>query len=285
MTVTVPNYFLQEKPESILSLSQGLYLKRASASVRSHRVRNTMHGLLVVLEGSKRLDTAGGSVELEAPCGAFFAQGNYFVSRNMRTYRALALYFDDAFAQSLLKEWGGEEGASEGGAVSVAVPLPRESAALHLAEALWRDAGGGAEVPAPLLRLRTKTLFMELLAIDPAGVAGFLHRIVAGRRGRFVKILEENLDIVENVGDMQRLLRMSPAHLHRRFMQELGIPPKRWLTARRLEKGAALLLGSDREVAQIAAECGYATPSWFIAAFKRYYGVTPLQYRREKRHF
>ncbi len=59
----VPNYFLQEKPESIFPFSQGLYIKRASASVRSHRVRNTMHGLLVVLEGSKQLDTAEGVEE------------------------------------------------------------------------------------------------------------------------------------------------------------------------------------------------------------------------------
>lgn len=47
-----------------------------------------------------------------------------------------------------------------------------------------------------------------------------------------------------------------------------------------LQSGETLLRTTDRDVADIAAECGFVSPNFFIAAFFREYGLLPEEYRR-----
>lgn len=50
----------------------------------------------------------------------------------------------------------------------------------------------------------------------------------------------------------------------------------------RMEKAAALLLDrADLSITQIATDCGYADYNYFIAAFSKYYGEPPNQYRHK----
>ena len=48
-------------------------------------------------------------------------------------------------------------------------------------------------------------------------------------------------------------------------------------------KAALQLLKSTRlQVQSIAQLCGYSDPNYFTRQFRRFYGVTPLQYRRDQ---
>ncbi len=70
---------------------------------------------------------------------------------------------------------------------------------------------------------------------------------------------------------------LGPRALERRFVAETGLSPGRWrqhhflLTA--LEQIAA-----GRPVKIVAADAGYASPSAFIAVFRKTFGVTPGRY-------
>ncbi|BBG66025.1 transcriptional regulator, AraC family [Hydrogenimonas sp.] len=284
MTVVVPNYFLQEKPQAIHSVG-GTYIKRAGSSTKSHKVRNTMHGLLVVLEGSKAVESSGSKIELSAGEAAFFMQGNYFISRNNGSYRALSIYFDESFASrfALLSQTDGPDIENV-----LEIDCADSRSALALAETIWAEIDIGP-LNEELFKSRIETLFWELLALRPKEGRLFFKHIVNHGERRFRKVLLENLDIIESVADMSRLLCMSPAHFHRRFKDEFRISPKRWLDAKRLEKAASLLTGGEMSVAQVAAECGYSTPSAFISAFKKEYKTTPKRFRgalmMENRHF
>ncbi len=46
-----------------------------------------------------------------------------------------------------------------------------------------------------------------------------------------------------------------------------------------LQQASSLLLGTDRSVSEIAYEVGYSNPSNFGVAFKKHFGMTPMQYR------
>jgi len=43
-----------------------------------------------------------------------------------------------------------------------------------------------------------------------------------------------------------------------------------------------LITGTDLPIGQIAQQCGYTSPSYFSAEYKKHYGVTPAMHRREK---
>jgi hypothetical protein len=51
----------------------------------------------------------------------------------------------------------------------------------------------------------------------------------------------------------------------------------------RLEKAAVLLVNdSKKTVSEIALDCGFSSPSSFSRSFKKYFELTPLEWRKEK---
>ena len=67
--------------------------------------------------------------------------------------------------------------------------------------------------------------------------------------------------------------------LERYFQRALSLSPTAYIKKKRLAY-ACQLLKSTMPISHIAAECGFRDVSSFIAAFKRAFGLTPLQYRR-----
>ena len=81
---------------------------------------------------------------------------------------------------------------------------------------------------------------------------------------------------------LAKLLQVSPGYLSALFHKETGVTLAEHITAQRM-KVALQLLGSTRlQVQNIAQLSGFADPNYFSRQFKRYYGVTPLQYRSEQ---
>jgi AraC-like DNA-binding protein len=65
--------------------------------------------------------------------------------------------------------------------------------------------------------------------------------------------------------------------LERLFQKETGMTIGKWRQQSRLLH-ALRLLATDRPVSAVAFEVGYESVSAFIAAFKRYFGTTPMRY-------
>ena len=82
------------------------------------------------------------------------------------------------------------------------------------------------------------------------------------------------------VDDLPRRAGVTPAHLARTFRRHLATTPSTWLTGRRIERAALLLTHSGREIADIADSLGFASRSWFHAAFRQRYGLTPAVFRQ-----
>nr|WP_275950535.1 helix-turn-helix transcriptional regulator [Clostridium sp. MCC353] len=64
------------------------------------------------------------------------------------------------------------------------------------------------------------------------------------------------------------------------FMKEhLKVNFSAYLQNLRLSKACSMLENSQKNIDFIASECGYSSSHVFRRAFKRQYGVTPVQYR------
>ena len=77
---------------------------------------------------------------------------------------------------------------------------------------------------------------------------------------------EASVDIVELYDIISSNLNKSPRELSKII---------------RLQKAVALLTESDKSIEQIAKECGFYTPNYFIGNFFHEYKLTPLEYREE----
>jgi AraC family transcriptional regulator len=74
--------------------------------------------------------------------------------------------------------------------------------------------------------------------------------------------------------------QLSRTHFARAFRQTTGMPPHRWLLARRVEKAKDLLSRSRSSLAEIALACGFADQSHFTKVFTRMVGTSPGAWRR-----
>jgi len=102
--------------------------------------------------------------------------------------------------------------------------------------------------------------------------------IIETSEERMRDILEENIDIIEKVSDMHRLMRMSPSHFQKQFQKNFQTSPKVWLDKQRMKKARFLLSSTRKSITEVATECGYSTSSWFIVQFKKHCKTTPKEY-------
>jgi AraC-like DNA-binding protein len=74
-------------------------------------------------------------------------------------------------------------------------------------------------------------------------------------------------------------LQLSPRHLSRIFRRETDMSVKDMVISRRMRLARQLLLESQFNIARIARQCGYASPSSFIKVFTHHFGMSPTAYR------
>lgn len=65
--------------------------------------------------------------------------------------------------------------------------------------------------------------------------------------------------------------------LFKKFLHET---PMTYITKLRLRKSLAALLDSDKSISDTAYEYGFCGASYYCEMFQKYYGISPLQYRR-----
>lgn len=76
---------------------------------------------------------------------------------------------------------------------------------------------------------------------------------------------------------------MSSSTFHQHFKQVAQASPLQYVKRLRLIKAQQLLIQDACNVNQAAAAVGYRSVSQFSRDYKRYFGASPLQHRREER--
>lgn len=82
------------------------------------------------------------------------------------------------------------------------------------------------------------------------------------------------------LADLAGHARMSPRTFARRFNDEVGLSPGRWLIQQRVVRARHLLESSDLSVDQIAGRVGFATGASLRQHLHASIGVSPQAYRR-----
>jgi AraC-like DNA-binding protein len=182
---------------------------------------------------------------------------------------------------------------------------PRYLVALFEAEGLPLDdfANQILETPAEL-RADLSALERELRAPDPEDgrllVDALLLRLLVGLRRHARRSQQTSsrappaaADLVRRVDqyisthlatspkrdDLARELKMSPAHLARRYKSIAGVTLGQRLTTMRIERAQVLLYDSSLSVTQIACEVGFQSFSHFSQVFRAQSGVSPSEFR------
>lgn len=91
--------------------------------------------------------------------------------------------------------------------------------------------------------------------------------------------LRENLRRPVTLAELGRAANLSSRTLARRFEQDVGTTPMRWVATERIAAAKELLEATGLTIDRISFEVGYGSPVTFRTAFTQEAGVSPGRYR------
>lgn len=101
---------------------------------------------------------------------------------------------------------------------------------------------------------------------------------------KVIRYIQVNYSGALSVDEIAKLLGLNRSYLTRLFKKSTGQSPQEYIFSYRMKQAASLLLESDQSVQYVAFSVGYSDSFTFSKAFKRYYGVSPRDYRLEQSH-
>lgn len=119
-------------------------------------------------------------------------------------------------------------------------------------------------------------LFLASEALCPEPMVN-THPQIHSAKQYLLDHLEQNVSI----GQLAQELGFSSGHFIRLFRQECTMTPSQFLLEKRMERARQLLSFEGISVSEAAQRCGYNSFSLFCATFKRKFGISPGQYRKQ----
>ena len=131
-------------------------------------------------------------------------------------------------------------------------------------------------------RIRLKTCLLTLIAeyinlVHPDGVTV---EDTDSRIDRILRFINSNLEKTLPVTELAEHFHLHPTHFIRFFKEKTGETPANYIRIRRMETAKRLLESTDMSVSQIMEEIGFCDESQFSKQFKKYYALSPRNYRK-----
>jgi AraC family transcriptional regulator len=98
-----------------------------------------------------------------------------------------------------------------------------------------------------------------------------------------LEIVEQRLCEPMNAADLAAACYLSYSGLQKLFGYALGCSVSEYITKRRLSRASNELLSSDKSIIKIALDYQYDSPEAFTRAFRRFWGITPSEFRKTRR--
>lgn len=95
--------------------------------------------------------------------------------------------------------------------------------------------------------------------------------------------LHRHLDRPVSIADLAEQVSLSESHLRSRFRRCFGMSLGQYVRRTKLTRAAHLLDVTDMTIGQVAQACGFDSLYSFSRAFRRDVGLSPRQYRRERK--
>jgi len=237
----------------------------------------TEHTLIFVLNGHKLLHIEDQTHTAEAGSLVLMKRGIYAMSEFVPdglNYEALLLFFNDEFVKKFLHNYHLTTVQAAETPAHLVVPSNEllDGFKTQFMGYFGRTVAGLENI----LQLKLQELLLLLLAgSHKKQVLNFLQSITFGQPLDIDYIVRKHLFQPLTLEELAKLSGRSLASFKRDFQQQYQSSPKKWINDQRLEHARMMLNHSNKQVAEVAMECGFDNVPHFIRIFKQKYGVTP----------
>ncbi|MGO2193962.1 MAG: helix-turn-helix transcriptional regulator [Brachybacterium sp.] len=256
-----------------------------------------------VMAGSSRIRTVEGERTLRAGDAMVLGGGVWAQAVPSPRVRTWTIYLDQEFLRSHMlwalpgpdrvlpglhpAEWDGRPLFFHLGTALFA----RSEPVLRKMSTISHDTGPDAAARLMALFAQTVELALPALVINPAtaasrpaanGVVGRLTVVpVTSEALQAATLMREDLARSWRLEEVAAAVALSKSQLTRRFTTEFGAAPMRWLTEVRTTEFARLIEETTLSVDAAARTVGWADRRVAAAWFRRRFGVSPTQFRRQ----
>lgn len=152
---------------------------------------------------------------------------------------------------------------------------------------LTAEGAGGYPGKSVLLTRAIEILFLLVVrrctGSPPGASTGFVSVLADARLSRPLRAIHRNPAARWTLAEMARSAGMSRSAFADAFKEKTGMAPVAYLRMWRMVRARELLRGTDLDIAEIAARCGYDSLPSFSIRFKKETGMGPGTYRRTAR--
>ncbi len=132
-------------------------------------------------------------------------------------------------------------------------------------------------------RKKLQDRFSKEIHVKPTDIT--ITSLDAGFLEKCIRVVEDHIDEAEfNVDVFCKRIGMSRTRAYQKVKSISGFPPKEFITHIKLKRAAQYLVDSDRNVGEIAYILHFSDHAHLSRLFKKAFGVSPTEYRRQKNH-
>lgn len=96
-----------------------------------------------------------------------------------------------------------------------------------------------------------------------------------------IKIIDENFDKKITLDDLSEKLFVSKNYICSKFKEKAGITFCEYINSVRVNRAKEMLKENKKSMEYISYKCGFCSQSHFSNVFKKYVGITPMQYKNK----
>ena len=278
--IILPDYLIANNSPHLITSEDMFYISYSSKKNQRHfTVRNKLNVIIIMFEGQKKIHLYNKDINVKKDNIVFLSQGQYFMSEiigKMDIFKAALIYFDNQFIIDFIQKYNlpmnNITSESE-------ILLKNDKFVQNISSSFELYIKDNFENKNKIMKLKTEEILLHLYNENKNNLLSYFQNILKSTNNTLKFTLESNLDAIDSVKDLCDITKLNSTNLRKLMLKEYGLLPKEWLNEKRLSKAALLLQKTSQSITQIANNCNYTTPSWFISQFKKKYNKTPKQYR------
>jgi AraC-like DNA-binding protein len=270
--------FRQFKVNDLLFVEYRCVAEELKLKVWSHH-----NYFIYILGGKKVWQTLRAKYEATAGQALFVKKGANIVHQFFdKDFCALIIFIPDQFILDTIQH-SNVPFLQAGTSVSSdsVIPIEADPVLITYFQSVIAYFNEQQEPPAILLELKFKELILNILSSRRnSQLAAYLLSLSDKSKACMREIMEKNFIYNMKLEEFAKLTGRSLASFKRDFISIFKTTPGRWLIQRKLEYAKQLLEITEKNINELSYDSGFESPSHFIRAFKQFYRVTPLRYKK-----
>ena len=243
-------------------------------------LRQSFYGLMLTTDGEGDVEVDGVSAVVCKEIMTCARPGDVCTITNDRGLTSLELIFERDFLLSFFSDPHFLDGIAYLSPQRTSPYLMLDEAIYNrvvgLYDSLLLELHGSGKSDQHLLRAM---LYEVLMLLQKATPVENNTSVETDRISRFRQLVDEHYLTESGVEFYSNRLCITSNYLNRLVRLALGQSTKQYIQSRRIEESKRLLRYTDLSVSDIADRLGFDTSSYFVRAFSRQTGCTPLQFR------